>query len=275
MSQKDSDRNPPTPPESLLKLQRRFADHIRDPDSVAPVSGIEERRLVIYRRLFFNNISNLMAKNFPVLRRLYSDDDWNGLIRAFLRDHRAETPLFPQIGQEMVRFLSVLQAGDRLPYPFLAELAHWEYVETCVRFDESEPCWIDPGPDIDPDHARPVLNPTLRLAIYQWPVHRIGPRFLPAEPGASQVVLLAYRRRDDSVAFKEINLLTAHLIELMQASPDLTGLELMKRIAVQLPQVDADRLKQQGLALLASLHQGEVILTLVQPSHQDMDRQRS
>lgn len=263
MTNKVSDPNPPAPPESLLKLQRRFADHIRDPDGVAPLPGIEERRLAIYRRLFFNNISNLMAKNFPVLRRLYADEDWHDLIRTFLRDHHAETPLFPQIGQEMVRFLSVLQADDRLPYPFLAELAHWEYVETCVRFDPADPCWIETTDAIAPDHARPVLNPTLRLAIYQWPVHRIGPRFLPTEPEQGQVILLAYRRRDDSVAFKQINLLSARLIELMQANPDATGLELMKRIAEQLPQVDAEKLQAQGLALLTSLLQSEVILAMV------------
>ncbi len=263
MTNKLSDPNQPAPPESLLKLQRRFADHIRDPEGVAPLPDIEERRLAIYRRLFFNNIANLMAKNFPVLRRLCSDEDWHDLIRAFLRDHHAETPLFPQIGQEMVHFLSTLQARDKLPQPFFAELAHWEHVETCVRFDPADPCWIEPTPETAPDHARPVLNPTLRVAIYQWPVHRIGPRFLPTGPEDKQVILLAYRRRDDSVAFKEINPLTAHLIELMQAHPDLTGLDLMKRVAAQLPQVDAERLKTQGLTLLSGLLQSEVILAMV------------
>lgn len=271
MRKKVSEPNPPGPPERLLDLQRRFAGHIRDPDGAGPPPGIEARRLAIYRRLFFNNVSSLMAKNFPVLRRLHADDDWNDLIRSFLRDHRAETPLFPQIGQEMVRFLSGLQADHALAYPFLAELAHWEYVETCVRFDESDLDRVAPAEESEPAHSCPVLNPTLRMAIYQWPVHRIGPQFLPAQPESSQVVLLAYRRRDDSVAFKEINLLTARLVELIQSRPETTGLELLDQVASQLPQVDAGQLRQQGLALLTSLLDSEVILALVRPSGLDRE----
>ncbi|MEN1729203.1 MAG: DNA-binding domain-containing protein, partial [Pseudomonadota bacterium] len=63
-------------PERLLELQRRFAGHLRDPDNVPPPEGIEDRRLAIYRRLFFNNLSNLFARNFPVIRKLTEDDDW-------------------------------------------------------------------------------------------------------------------------------------------------------------------------------------------------------
>ncbi len=260
MNQRSHDLKPRTPPDKLLQLQRRFADHIRNPEESAPPPGIEERRLVIYRRLFFNNLSNLMAKNFPVLRRLYSDEAWDGLIRAFLRDHRAETPLFPQIGEEMVRFLAGLQTGPLLPYPFLYELAHWEYLETCVRFDEADPISIDPTPDAVPGETRPILNPTLRLAAYQWPVHRIGPKYLPKAPGQGQIILLACRQRDDKVAFKEINLLAAQLIELIQLHPAFTGHELMSQLSARLPHIDVGALTTQGLKLLGSLRESEVIL---------------
>ena len=71
-----------------------FAGHIRDPDNVPAPEGIEERRMAIYRELFFNNIRNLLATMFPVIRKLHSDDQWHAKIRAFLQYHRAQTPYF-------------------------------------------------------------------------------------------------------------------------------------------------------------------------------------
>ena len=48
-------------PEALASLQTRFAGHIRDPRQVAAPDGIEDRRMAIYRDLFFNNIRNRIA----------------------------------------------------------------------------------------------------------------------------------------------------------------------------------------------------------------------
>ena len=52
---------------SLARLQTEFTAHIRDPDRQAVPDGIEDRRMKIYRELFFNNISSLLASNFPAL----------------------------------------------------------------------------------------------------------------------------------------------------------------------------------------------------------------
>ncbi|MEM7054836.1 MAG: putative DNA-binding domain-containing protein, partial [Pseudomonadota bacterium] len=96
----------PAPPERLAALQKQFADHIRDPDAHPAPAGIEERRLVIYRRLFFNNLSNLFGKNFPRVRAIVDNERWKEMIRAFMDLHRSTTPLFPELGREFVRFLA-------------------------------------------------------------------------------------------------------------------------------------------------------------------------
>jgi hypothetical protein len=82
-------------PEELARLQTSFAAHIRNPDAVAAPEGIEDRRMGIYRDLFFNNIRNFLASNFPVLRTLYSDQGWEQLSRDFYASFRCHTPLFP------------------------------------------------------------------------------------------------------------------------------------------------------------------------------------
>jgi hypothetical protein len=70
-------------PERLLAQQKAFAGHIRDPDRVAPPTDVEDRRMQIYRELFFKNIRNFISASYPVLKSLYSDEDWQRLVREF------------------------------------------------------------------------------------------------------------------------------------------------------------------------------------------------
>ncbi len=63
------------------QLQHAFAAHIRDPDSQPAPEGIEDRRMTIYRDLFFNNLVKLLAGTFPVLSKIMGDERWRVLIR--------------------------------------------------------------------------------------------------------------------------------------------------------------------------------------------------
>ena len=56
--------------------QYAFAAHIRDPDHTVAPAGIEDRRMAIYRKLFFNNLYNLLGTFFPVIRDIHSDPHW-------------------------------------------------------------------------------------------------------------------------------------------------------------------------------------------------------
>jgi len=60
-------------PEALARLQTGFAAHIRDPQNKPAPDGIEDRRMGIYRELFFNNIKSFISSNFPVLKTLFSE----------------------------------------------------------------------------------------------------------------------------------------------------------------------------------------------------------
>ena len=59
--------------QEFQKVQLQFADHIRDPIGNAPVSGLEERRLQIYRDLFFNNVLVLGQFSFFWTRIVYPE----------------------------------------------------------------------------------------------------------------------------------------------------------------------------------------------------------
>jgi len=248
-------------PERLLELQRRFAGHLRDPDNIPPPEGIEDRRLAIYRRLFFNNLSNLFSRNFPVIRKLHDDAGWKTIIRAFLVQHRSNTPMFTEIGGEFVEFLNQRMEDDVVQQPWLAELAHWEYLETCVRLDGAEvehPTSKGSTPSAERLlDKNPRLNPTLKLAQYQWPVHRISPSFLPAK--TEPVILAVYRHRNDRVGFMQINELTGALLQALEPEDAPNLAEVLKSLAAQVQQ-PVESLVQAALPLIGTLLERELIL---------------
>ena len=86
-------------PTDFQARQYEFAAHIRDPQHVAAPEGIEDRRMAIYRDLFFNNLKSLLSNMFPVLKKLHAPEDWARLIRQFMIVHRASTPYFLQLLQ--------------------------------------------------------------------------------------------------------------------------------------------------------------------------------
>ena len=57
-------------PERLRAQQFELTRHLRDPQASPAPAGIEDRRLAIYRDLFFNNIESLLSGNFPVICQL-------------------------------------------------------------------------------------------------------------------------------------------------------------------------------------------------------------
>ena len=75
----------------LEELQRRFAAHLRDPATNPAPEGIEDRRLQVYRELFFDNVSSSLAGTFPVLHAVLGPGRWAELVRDFYRDHRCHT----------------------------------------------------------------------------------------------------------------------------------------------------------------------------------------
>lgn len=253
----------PKPPARMLETQRSLTSFLRDPDAAPAPAGIEARRLAIYQRLFFNNLSNLFGRNFPVIRGLLDNAAWNAVIRDFMRHHRSQTPLFTRIGEEFVDYLEHTRSASTDDPLWLAELAHWEYQETLARLDPADPNEIDcqkPSSLLD---EQPVINPTLRLVHYQWPVHRIGPKFLPEEPAPCW--LAVWRRRDDKVQFMKINTLTARLIEaITSAAGPGTVADCLTGIAEELNK-PAEQVLAAGKHLLASLHQRDVVLGVVSP----------
>jgi len=240
--------------------QYAFAAHIRDPANVEAPAGIEDRRMAVYRELFFNNLRSLLARSFPVLVKLVGDDGWRRLIREFMRHHRAQTPYFLELPREFVAFLDSGEGLRDDDFPFLAELAHYEYAELEVAIAEAPDGGFAPDENGDLLTGAPVLAAACRVYAYRWPVNRISPEFVPEAPSGTPIFIAIYRRPDDKVRFIEVNAMTAQLLERLADNPERqSGEQLLRQLAADIDYPDADAFVRHGAQLLQELRDSGVI----------------
>ena len=247
-------------PVNFQHLQERFAAHIRNPGQHPCPEGIEDRRMAIYRGLFYRNIESFISGGFPVLRSIIAEDDWHALVRDFVASHYCQSPYFLQISEEFIGWLQQgrqAQAGD---LPFMLELAHYEWVELALDVADVEPDWDRIIPNGDLLAGIPVVSPTAWSLAYQWPVHRIGPANLPTVAGPETTFLVVYRNREDQVKFMESNAATARLLALVQADAPMSGREALLQIASEMGHPDPQALRDMGLGILQQLQEMGIVL---------------
>lgn len=250
--------NKPLP--EFQKHQFAFAAHIRNPDKNGRPAEIEDRRMAIYRDLFFNNIESFLAGNFPVLKRISTEHYWMQLARDFFEYHRCQTPYFLEIGQEFIRYVSEERPPQEEDPVFLQELIHYEWVELAL---DSSPVEL-PLNDVDVNgdllQGSPVQSPLAWLLSYQFPVHCIRPDFLPEEPSAQPTFLIAYRNREDEVNFMEVNSVTGRLLYLLSEDENLTGKQALLQIAAEMQHPNPDQVAEGGAETLEHLRSKGIIL---------------
>jgi hypothetical protein len=241
-------------------VEARFAAYLRDPTGVAPPADVDPARAAVYARLVQANVEALLGQCFPVLKSVCAADHWQSLMRDFLARHRAHTPLFPRLPQELVTFLaSSARTADPAWY---AELADYEWLETECAQDPRE---IDALARVDLDADLlddvPVLNPLARPRAYRHAVHTIAPGRIPDAPGAEPVWLVVYRRRDDRVSFLQLNAVSARLVELLGRNDgERSGRALLLQIAGELQHPRPAQLVDAGRGVLAELVARELLL---------------
>jgi hypothetical protein len=250
----------PTDKPSFQQQQLAFTAHIRDPETQPVPDGIPPRRMAVYRELLFNNLDDQLANNFPVLRRITRDEDWAAMVRDFMIVHRCDTPLFTEIGLEFLDYLQHERAPRPTDWPFMLELAHYEYVELAVAISTADEGLADFDPNGDLVAGQPLVAPTAWPLSYAWPVHQVGPDYLPDAAPDEPTHLVVYRDRADEVHFLQINAVTRRLLELLADNTAITGLDALTTLAVELGHADPDTVVESGRALLQDLRGRNVIL---------------
>ncbi len=242
----------------FIRRQYEFAAHIRDPDHNRAPENIEDRRMGIYRELFYNNVEGFLSSSFPVLNELMDEASWHELVRDFFARHHCHSPLFLEIPREFLNYLEQERGSRSGDLPFLQELAHYEWVELALSVAEIEE---SPGTDPDGDllEGIPVLSPAAWPLSYRFPVHRISPQFIPEAPGEQATYLLVYRDGDDEVAFMELNPVSARLFALLQEDAARNGRQALEQIAAELQHPDPEVVIRGGRQILEEWRQAGIV----------------
>lgn len=241
--------------DKLREQQFVLARHLRNPADHPPPPGIEERRLQVYRELFFNAIEGLLAAGFPVIRETLGDPAWKALVRVFYATHRSRTPLFTKIAAEFVAFVETHADEAELP-PWLAELAHYEWVEQALFIsDELAP---PHDPDGDLLDGVPLLSPLALPLVYRWSVTDIAPARVPEAPPTQLTTLLVHRDASHQVHFARITPLAYRLLAALRETM-ATGREHLTALAAEAG-MDPDGIQSEGLLLLQQLRAQGVVL---------------
>lgn len=213
--------------QTLHQQQQALTRYLRDPEHCPVPDGMDAARAQVYRDLIFENLRSLLSGTFPVLVGVLGQERWRACVRRFLREHRCATPKFGEIAEEFVAYLAAHPSPDWPP--FVAELAHYEWVEMALLQAEAEPL---------PSHDETsLLDSPLRVSplawplAYQWPVHRLAPDYQPSMPPAEPTLLLVRRTPGFEVRFSELSPLAWRLLQRIEAYPGLPGREQLRALA--------------------------------------------
>lgn len=243
---------------SFQQTQYVFAAHLRDPLVKPAPADVEDRRMKIYRDLIYNNIESFLTSGFPILHNIVEDGYWHDMVRDFVSHHQSHTPYFLEISQEFLRYLQEEREAHSDDPAFMLELAHYEWVELALDVSTAEipEASVQVGDLLSSVIA---VSPLAWQLSYQYPVHRIGPEYIPDKRPEEATFLVVYRNRDNEVKFLEINTVTARLLQLIDEQ-QMTGRAVLLMMAEELQADDTDTVINYGEGILTKLYSLDILI---------------
>ncbi|TRW90235.1 DNA-binding domain-containing protein [Candidatus Methylobacter oryzae] len=238
--------------------QFEFAAYLRDPENNPPPADVSPERMAMYRELFFNNIDSFLSVNFPVLRTILNDRQWFELAQDFFAKHANQSPHFSQIPEEFLDYLQN-ERDSSADFPFMLELAHYEWVEMALSIARETVTANRQNLD-ELYNLRIRLSPLAWPLAYQYPVQKISPAFLPETAPEQATFLVVYRNPDDEVNFIEITPVTYRLLEIIQENEEMPAADCLKQVAEELNHPNPEIIVSGGLQILKELAEKTVVI---------------
>lgn len=231
---------------AFQRMQQDFTQLVRGKIAPLPL-GASPEKMALYNMLALNNIRDVIGPCFPMLTAILPKALWSELLEKFLANHHATTPLFHQVAKEFVSFLKQIYLPE---YPFIQDLAHYEWTELDVEIAEE-----------NKDSAKPVKSVTLldtawqiksaaRLLHYPYDVENIGLDYQPQKP--IDTFLIVYRDSMEKIQFIKLNQLSYSVLLIMQREK-LSARQVIQQIASFFPSLDLNHLVSNCSIFIASL----------------------
>jgi hypothetical protein len=226
------------------QYQLAFTAHIRDPKGHKKPANVVEERMAVYREAVVNNIFESVSICFPVCQKTIGKRAWQLLMRGFVKNYRATSPIFREIPQQ---FLSYLETVKDSPV-YLKQLAHYEWVELSVSALETKSIKLSKKTDLL--NEKPVLASAHMLLEYDYAVHKISKRNQPKT--TEKTYLFVFRDTENQVKFIELNAITFQLLHLIKDNK-MTGEQALTRLVEEIKHPDVNAAIKFGAEILADL----------------------
>ncbi len=233
------------------RYQQEFTAHIRNPKVHKKPAGVVPARMAVYREAVFNNIFESVSVCFPVCQAAIGKRAWRALLKDFVKSHPAQSPIFREIPQQFLAFLNTQTSQPA----FLAELAHYEWVELAVSAQQTEPIKLSENTHLLSE--KPLLTPAHMLLEYDFAVQKIARGKLPK--ATEKTYLLVFRNAKFEVKFIELNPTTFQLLQLIEKS-EMTGEQALMRLAASIQHPNVDAVIAFGAEILSDLANQEAII---------------
>ncbi|NOQ13087.1 MAG: DUF2063 domain-containing protein [Methyloprofundus sp.] len=235
--------------------QAEFSAYIRNPDTAPCPSDVPAKRMQMYRELFFNNVESFLSNNFPVLRKILSDTQWQQLAQDFFANHPCISPYFSEIPEEFIAYLQNERIASADDHPFMLELAHYEWVEMALSIAQESLTEAQEQQITDLEQTI-SLSPLAWVLAYHYPVHKISPDYLPDQAPEQASYLAVYRDSEDKVKFVELAPMSFHLLQTLQNRQPLSISSCLTAI---LPSDPSELLKNSAIQALQQFMDKQII----------------
>lgn len=176
-----------------------------------------QRRLRVYKGLVKGSILDPIPDCFPILKALLeAADAWQDCLDAFFASRSVQSLYYRDVNPTFVAWLAESAWGQER-WPFLLQLAHFEYVELEVLISpDTVPV---PGLKATPDpEDRAVFDGAFRNLAYGYRVLEADEE--DPEPAEAPAFVVCLRNREGRFETREVdNRISAFLAQALQQAP--------------------------------------------------------
>jgi hypothetical protein len=234
---------------------------------------VSQGGMELYGQLISIGRRELLASIYPYIKNLLGKK-FDDLVQDFLLGQKVSHYNFNQAAQGLSQFLELHRGLYCKRFPFLAELALYEWLELEVlESDHYHHHHLAPTLPINFAQAlsaqefslmSPVLNPNLHLCAFEYPISQIvlgldRKEKLPRRFKKQASYLAIYRDLDElNARFLDLSALTYKLLEKLKEKPQTTFGELIQ-LAFSLAGDNFD-IVEDFLTLIEELQEKQLIL---------------
>lgn len=202
-------------------ITRVLSAHLRDPAQQPCPDNFDFAAAKLYRELLVGNFDAALRACFPLWIKSMGDTQYDYWRDSFIAEHACRSPLFRQIPDEFLAYLTTHQNALVAILPYALELAHFEWLELALGVAEAD---LIPHPTEaqgDPWRCEAVLNPVHALVQYQYPVQRLAHATWidPPDLEPQTTSLLVYRDPQNTVQVIELDDLGLRILATLGAAP--------------------------------------------------------